>query len=852
MSSPRRNPPPRIGEPQNPGRYYLQPYSPVEFPYVQQPQNQYSYAASGSDRGSAKDILRVLRKRYWIILGVALTCFLFGFLYSAFAPRLYIAKTTLEIRGYDSLLNSIKADDAIEQDTRKTSYQRTTTAKLKQIGLANESLKKDNLAYDLKRYFKSRRTAIESFTDYIKESLSGKDEFAKEPVIDAVPNDDKLFSFSEDFLKSYLGLIDVTPLNETSLVKISVVTTSPSLSQRIANQHADVFIDVLRKERQAELSSNLQALELHSKLLKEKLSTAEKAMSEYAKKNSLLAVTASNRNSKEENLVVKGISELSSLLAVAKGQRINAESALSQFRISSQTGRVTDDDKLIQSLRLSLKEAEAQYAALNSKVTSEYPALKEIGAQVQSLKKSLAEEKEIKLKNLEAQYESSLATEKELISELEKEQSKVNDSSSKLVNYNLLAQEVESLRLLTDSVLQEQLQTQIAAASSKSNIFVTDYAALSTRPISPKKKLIFSFSIILGLFLGLAIAVLVEILNNRIETSEDAEEALGLPVLGSILSFKVFKDETGEFADKDDNLLGRARKLLPFLRPEVPEASQGLPTPPNIEIPEKDISKSESKDIGLVANSKKSGLVSISSPNAAVSEALRSIRASILFSSADAPPKVICVTSANIGEGKTTVCTNLAVTLAQASYKTLLIDGDLRSPSCASKFGMSNDRMGLVDFLTGQVTANEAFVETEVPGLHFLGAGSASPKPSELIGSRKMAELVELLRNEFDYILIDSAPVLPVSDSLTLASVVDGMIFVVRSGGSERPSAKEAVRRLERVGANILGVVVNDLALRFSPYAVQSYYPQEFTRVFEGTVKSGHDASEAEKKVVGL
>jgi len=792
--------------------------------------------------------MRVLRKRFWVIIGITAASFLLAFLYCVFAPRMYSARTTLEIRGYDSLLNSIKAEDSIEQDTRKAAYQKTTTAKLKQIGLANESLERGNLAQDLHRYFKSRKSALGNFIDYIKESLAGEDEFAHEVEIDSTPNQDKLFSYSESFLKSYLGLIDVTPLNETSLVQVSVVTTSPALSQRVANQHADVFIDMLRKERQAELSSNLEALRIHSEQLKLRLGDAEKRMSDYAKKNSLLSITASSKNSKEENLVLKGISELSSLLANAKSERIQSESKLAQFKHSAQTGRVTDDDKLIQSLRLTLKEVEADYAALNSKVTPEFPALKELGAQVASLKKSLAEEKELKLSTLKAQYESDLATEKELLSELEKEQTKVNDSSSKLVTYNLLAQEVESIRSLTDSVLQEQLQTQIAVASSRSNIFVSDYAALSTKPVSPKKKLILSFSLILGVFVGFAIAALVEILNNRIETSEDAEEALGLPVLGSILSFKVFKEETGDFADKDDNYLNKIGGYLPFLMPAIEKIKpKTLPM---------SISEKNSSEKGLVPNSSTKGLVSISSPNAAVSEALRSIRASILFSSADAPPKVILVTSSSIGEGKTTVCTNLAVTLAQASYRTLLIDGDLRNPSCAVKFDMPNGKKGLVDFLTGHIPASEAFVATEVPGLHILCAGSASPKPSELIGSRKMAELLELLRDEFDYILIDSAPVLPVADSLTLASIVDGIVFVVRSGGSERPAAKEAVRRLERVGANILGSVVNDLHLRFSPYSVQSYYPQEFNSVFETETaevagEETETGSEEDKKVVG-
>ncbi len=215
--------------------------------------------------------------------------------------------------------------------------------------------------------------------------------------------------------------------------------------------------------------------------------------------------------------------------------------------------------------------------------------------------------------------------------------------------------------------------------------------------------------------------------------------------------------------------------------------------------------------------------MTISAPHAAVSEALRTIRAGILLSSADNPVRVVMVTSSKASEGKTTLSANLAVTLAQASYRTLLIDSDLRHPRASSYFGISASSVGLVHYLVGAADKTSIISDTAVPNLSVISPGAPSPNPAELVGSSKMNQLLKELSETFDYIVIDSPPVLPVADSLMLSRNVDGLIFVVRSGETERPAAKEAVRRLRRVAAPLLGVVVNGLAGSVKTYSIDNY-----------------------------
>jgi capsular exopolysaccharide synthesis family protein len=205
--------------------------------------------------------------------------------------------------------------------------------------------------------------------------------------------------------------------------------------------------------------------------------------------------------------------------------------------------------------------------------------------------------------------------------------------------------------------------------------------------------------------------------------------------------------------------------------------------------------------------------MSINAPNNIVSEALRTIRAGILLSSADHPPRIIMITSAMKGEGKTTVLYNLAATLAQASQRTVMIDGDLRERGLTKLFcrDQTPGGVGLSDYLTGHAELSQVIRPTPVNGLDILPAGNRAPNPAELLSSAMMRELISDLSNSYDFVLVDSPPILPVADGLTLSRVVDSVVLVVRSRTTERELAQESRRRLLRVNARILGVVLNDL-----------------------------------------
>ena len=200
-------------------------------------------------------------------------------------------------------------------------------------------------------------------------------------------------------------------------------------------------------------------------------------------------------------------------------------------------------------------------------------------------------------------------------------------------------------------------------------------------------------------------------------------------------------------------------------------------------------------------------LVTLLDPAGVASEAYRSLRTSLLYAAVDAPPTVILITSPGSEDGKSTTCANLAVVLAQADKRTLVIDGDLREPSLHKFFDLPNVS-GVVDVLAGEHELLEVCNEP-IPGLRLISAGPIPPNPAELLSSGRFSELVGQARRLFDYVLIDSPPMGLASDPIIIATQADGVLLVLDSEGTSKSSLRKAVRNLEAVGANVLGTVMN-------------------------------------------
>jgi capsular exopolysaccharide synthesis family protein len=709
-------------------------------------------------------------------------------LYCLFAPNVYTARTTLEIRGYAPLLATSSSETLFGNDTRKIEYQKTTVAKLKLEGLADEALAREAVLDDLRDYWDSRRSPIGQAFASVTSLLS------EQPRQSYLAESDSHYLHKPSIIHRYLGLLSITPMHETNLVTVSVNTSLPELSQKIANVHAVAFIEHLQQERKDAMSANLSLLQRQATELKERVAQAETALSAYAAEHKLLTIN----EQAGATINLKQIESLGGLLAEATARRIKSET-LKNEALTKKAGdfSVTDTD-VTRQLQVTLKQAETEYATLGSKVTPAFPVMVELHAKMNALRKAISDERKRSLRDIESTYQADREAEIRLRQQIDSERSSAQAISQRLIQYNVLNKEAASLRDLYQAVLKQAKEIEISSQTSASNVFVSDFASLPTSPSAPKRGLIIILFSLIGVATGTILALFVEAIDTTIRTADEAQTSLDLPLLGAVPQFI-----------RETPLLGSDyRPLLARTSADKKDTSTRAvnPLPPQVD------STSVQSHPALSAKG-------------VILEALKTIRAGILLSSADHPPRVIMISSAITGEGKSTILCNLAATLAQAHHKTLMIDADLRVSGLSRMFESrrQNAAIGLTDLLTGQTNLSQVISPTTVENLDILRAGNRAPNPAELLGSFAMKGVINQLLDRYDFILVDSPPVLPVADGLVLSRLVDSVLLVVRSRVTDKKLAQEARRRLARVHARILGIVLNDVDPRDDLFDVSCY-----------------------------
>jgi capsular exopolysaccharide synthesis family protein len=351
-----------------------------------------------------------------------------------------------------------------------------------------------------------------------------------------------------------------------------------------------------------------------------------------------------------------------------------------------------------------------------------------------------------------------------------------------------------------------------------SNIRVVDAAVPPTRPVRPRPVLNLSLALLFGLCFGIGTAFLQEHLDNTLKNSADVERILRVPALALIPS-----QESLVYGNAVYGLGGRGAFHHWANRNGNHDANEN---------------GSGANGNGHGANGNGNGhLTNMVKPSgktwiridgngtqhSALSEAFRGLRTSVLLSSAGRPPRSLTFVSAEPGEGKTTVASNLSISLAQLGKRVLLVDGDMRRPCVHKLFNIEDRSAGLVNFLAGEDGWSHLVRPTGVPNLDCLICGPVPPNPSELLSSARMQQLIVEAMREYQFVLIDAPPLLNVTDGRILATMVDGAVLVVRGGITPQELAQQAYFHVRDVGARLIGVVLNDVDVRHHGY-YQSYY----------------------------
>jgi succinoglycan biosynthesis transport protein ExoP len=574
--------------------------------------------------------------------------------------------------------------------------------------------------------------------------------------------DEQILGVEPASINAYLDALSVRPVFGTRLVTISFSSPHPALAAEITNAHVREFIRQ-NYTRHAQTSEEAQRY-LGGKLseLESRTEHSEAALNSYRRERGIVEFSLDNKN----QMINDELADRNRRVLEAEATRIGLEADLQTIKNRDYDSLpAVIDNELIQRLKEQSASLEGQYANLSNQYTPDYPPVAQLNAQLHDVQAREQAEVEKVVESIETRYNMAVERETELRRQLEQEKARAMALKDASLREAVLERDVQTNRTLYQSILERMKTLDVASESQMTNVTLVDPAETPRSPSSPKPTLTLVVSGFLALLSGLGIAFILEASDKGLKSADEVQSYLQLPNLASVVHFAV-PNETD----------ARSIKLL--------------------------AERFDGADRLLVA-----GNAPISSRSLfALNEAYRAIRTGIVLSQSQRAPRTILFSSAIGGEGKSWTATNCAILFAQLHGRVLLIDADLRRARCHEILG-SDRGPGLTEVLTGSQKLDQAIRSTELRGLFFLSAGQTPPNPTELLASQRMREILTAVISSYDHVLIDSPPILPVSDSVVLSTLVDGVI-VVASAQTAKTLVRDACGRLMYVGSKMLGVVL--------------------------------------------
>ncbi len=732
-----------------------------------------------------RDYWRVLRKHIRLIAGCVIgVVALVAIVVSLMTPQ-YTAETTLiiERKAPQALKVEGAQQEAVGPD--EYDYYKTQYEILRSHALASQVIQEQKL--DTQPWLAEKNERF-SFLTGVFEGISS---WWGTPRVESTDDQSKV---DLHIVKNYIRQLEVKPFPRTRLVKVTFTSPDPELSAKVVNAHAVAYMHYGVELR---TRANIEAQKfLEEKLveLKERVEKSETALNEYRREKGILSLD------EKENIVVDRLSDLNRRLTEAEANRIDLEAQVRLIRRRDYHSLpAVLDNALIQTLKEQLTPREAEYTQLSSRFKPDYPKLVELKAEIEEARQRITSEVAKVVAGIESAFLAAEGKEGSLREKMEEQKAATLGLKDASVNYAILAREVDTNRQLYDSVLQRMKEMGVAAELRSSNVQVVDKGEIPQYPSRPKKGVTLLVSMFIGLIGGIGGAFFLEYLDNTLKTPEEVQRHLGLPSLGVVPEFASIIHATG--------IELKGQEAADAEKPDGAES--------------KAISRA-------LATSSRMELVLSHHPLSLIAEAYRTLRTALFLSRAGEAPRTMLFTSATEGEGKTLTTINTAVIFAQMGLRVVVIDADLRRPRCHKVLGIRN-WVGLTEVLTGHKEPQEVIKQTVTENLFLMPSGAIPPNPAELVGSRKMQELISNLLQQYDCVIIDTPPVMPVSDGLLIARLVDGVVLVVNGQKTPRHLVKEARSRLLYARAKILGVVLNRVDMVKGDYAYyyghySSYY----------------------------
>jgi capsular exopolysaccharide synthesis family protein len=560
--------------------------------------------------------------------------------------------------------------------------------------------------------------------------------------------------------------LDIVLVPKTEIISISYHNLNSKLAADIVNKVISTYIQRSYETRFASTQRVSQWLSSQLDDLKQQVETSQEQMMELQRRLGILGFDPNH------NQISTELENLSKAAGDAKLARIIAEARYRVLSSMDPDAMESSIDSLpgaapveLTQLRTQLAVAKSTYAQMSATLGPNHPQSKAARAQIEEISKEVTKEQNRLLLKAKQDFIVAQENEKQTDAALEGQKADAYKLRDDLIQYTLRQQEFESNRTLYEGLRQKLRSAGVEAGLESMEIDVVDQALPPAKPVLKRRSTIVLTDVIFGLLGGIIIAFIMESLDTGLSSVTEIESLTGLPSLA---------------------VIPRARR----------NSAEQLSTLTTVQ-----------KNLNVLAQSKSQ-----------FAESFRSLRTSLLLSTTGHPPKFILLTSATPSEGKTTLATNLACILAQGDARVLLIDADLRRPSVHHRFGMSG-KTGLTTLLTGATSLEKAVQNVaEVPNLDILPAGPMPPFPTEMLSSETMDRLLQQCGEAYTYVVIDTPPILSVTDGVILARHADAVALVIRHGKSSKHVVRRACDLLLRSGAPLTGIVLNAVDLSSPEY----------------------------------
>jgi polysaccharide biosynthesis transport protein len=575
-------------------------------------------------------------------------------------------------------------------------------------------------------------------------------------------------------ISAFKRRLKVERTKETRMVTVSYESTDPRQAALVVNTLVKNYIETNFRTKYDASRQATGWMEQRLDELKLKVEKSQEAMVNYERQNNIVNL------SEKQTVTEARFEDLSKDLNQAQSERLSKEALYKMVASDDTQVGFIQGNSLLTTLEAKLVTLKEDYSEAVAQYGPTYPKALRLQDQIKDEDSLISRERKRIVENTHNDYLAASQRERFLAAAVAQQKAGVERVNQLQIEHNLLKREFDSNQQLYDSLLQRLKDANVSAGLRATNIHIIDDAPVPSYPVRPNKVRNIEFALISGLLLGIVLAFTKEALDNSIKNAQEMEKLTGLPTLA----------------------------MIPMGR------SSGRTRP------------------GLTSGNGVNGhggpvveLSVLKKPGAATSEAYRALRTSVLLSTAERPPQVLLITSSQPSEGKSCTSLNLAATLAQKGSRVLLMDADLRRPALAKALELPNVR-GLSGILTGAHEYEDPLLQ-RVLGLEnlcLLATGPRPPNPAELLCSMKMEKLVLRLRQDFDHIIIDSPPILPITDATILSTLVDGIVMVVECEATSRAALSRACRVMEHSGGKILGTVFNKVDAKRDGYYGYRYY----------------------------